>query len=443
MSLATKASLPTLLDAHADAVLARQVALLRALIGCRTVSAPSATAAFTREADQAVTLVESALTSLGFTCERWRTNGGFPTLAARRNTGANGPVVGFNGHLDVVPIEDPAKWTHDPWGGAQAGSRLYGRGACDAKGAVVAMIGALQLLQETGTEAATGLLLHVVSDEEVAGGCTDACLKRGWPDAVIVGEPSSLDVWIAEPGLEHVRVEVDGIATHALNRWRALPDAPGTESGGVNAIDKAFLVADAVRDLERVWTREQRYALLPAGFNSINLGAIVGGKSSGPGEINAASGPGSVPDCCALEYNIWYYPGQSLSDLRAAFAAGVLAACAGDWWLRQHPPRFIWALRGLTNPPAETDPAHPLAEALLSAARSINPEAIATAMQGASLLPWYTSRGIPGVIFGPGNVVHAHGVDEHLDVRSLRESTVALALALADVRLKEVPRVVR
>ena len=77
--------------------------------------------------------------------------------------------------------------------------------------------------------------------------------------------PALLDVWIAEPGLEQVRIEIEGIATHALNRWRALPDAPGTEAGGVNAIDKAFLVAEAVRELERAWTREQRYELLPPG----------------------------------------------------------------------------------------------------------------------------------------------------------------------------------
>ena len=116
----------------------------------------------------------------------------------------------------------------------------------------------------------------------MAGDCTDECLERGWPDAVIVGEPSALDVWIAEPGLEHVRVEIEGLATHALNRWRAFSDAPGSEAGGVNAIDKALIVASTVRDLERTWTTEQRHDLLPPGFNTINLGAIVGGKSSGP-----------------------------------------------------------------------------------------------------------------------------------------------------------------
>ena len=427
----------------ADDVLGQEVRLLRDLIGCQTISSPEPAAAFTHEATRALDLVEPELRRLGFAVERWTAGDGFPALAACRSALAPAPTIGFNGHVDVVPIEDPAKWRHDPWGGTQIGNRVYGRGACDAKGAVVAMIGALELLQRVGVDTATDLLLHIVTDEEVAGPCTDSCLEQGWPDAVIVGEPSSLDVWVAEPGLEHLRIEVEGVATHALNRWRALPDAPGSEAGGVNAIEKAFIVAGAVRDLEREWTLGRHYPLLPAGFNTINLGVCVGGKTSGPGQINVEAGPGSIPDGCALEYNIWYYPDQRLADVRAELEARVLAACARDWWLATHPPRFIWALRGLTNPPAETDPGHPLAGVLLASARRIDPAASATAMQGASLLPWYTTRGIPGVIFGPGNVAQAHGVDEYIDLGSLRETTVALALALADVRLKEVPRLER
>ena len=114
---------------------------------------------------------------------------------------------------------------------------------------------------------------------------------------------------------------------------------------------------------------------------------MIGGKSGEAGEINAAIGPRQRPDLCALEYNVWYYPTQSLDDLKVAFEAAVLAACERDWWLREHPPRFIWALRGLTNPPAETDLQHPLAQALLNATQQVSPTAKATAMQGASLLP--------------------------------------------------------
>src|SRR5207253_2354122 len=118
--------------------------------------------------------------------------------------------------------------------------------------------------------------------------------------------------------------------------------------------------------------------LLPAGFNTFNLGAMIGGKSGAAGTINAEAGPGSVPDRCALEYNIWWYPGESLDTITAEIETQVLARCARDWWLRDHPPQFTWALRGLTNPAAETDPGHPLAVALLSAARELKPDARAT-----------------------------------------------------------------
>src|SRR5215212_8467414 len=209
------------LDEAADDVLAHEVRLLRDLIGCQTVSSPEPTDAFKGEAERALDLLEPALRGLGFTVERWTAGAGFPTLACRRSRPGPAPTIGFNGHVDVVPIEDPGKWRHDPWGGTHVDNRIYGRGACDAKGAVITMI----------------------------------------------GEPSSLDVWIAEPGLEHVRIEVEGVATHALNRWRALPDEPGSEAGGVNAIDKAFITAEAVRDLEREWTGARRYPLLPDGFN--------------------------------------------------------------------------------------------------------------------------------------------------------------------------------
>ena len=54
------------------------------------------------------------------------------------------------------------------------------------------MIGALRLLQELGVATATNLLLHMVTDEEVAGPYTDSCLERGWPDAVIIGAGANL-----------------------------------------------------------------------------------------------------------------------------------------------------------------------------------------------------------------------------------------------------------
>jgi acetylornithine deacetylase/succinyl-diaminopimelate desuccinylase-like protein len=424
----------------ADALMPQQLDLFKSLVQQQTVSSTTPDEGFKAAAAKTLDMVGAEVASLGFVPQQWTAGGEFPVLAAELLKDDASPVIGFNGHVDVVPVEDPAKWRHDPWAGDSDGLRLFGRGASDAKGAVVAMLGALRLLQEASLKPATSLLLHIVSDEEVAGPCTDECLDRAQPDAVVIGEPSFLDVWIAEPGLEHVRIEIDGIGTHALNRWKALPDTAGTEVGGVNAIEKALVVVEAVRELERRWTTQDSYTLLPQGFNTINLGTMLGGKSVDAHSINSELGPGSVPDLCILEYNIWYYPHQPLSDLRDAFEEGILRACEQDWWLASHPPRFTWALRGLTNPPAETSPDHALSSALAAAARHLRPDASVTAMQGASLLPWYTRRGIPGVIFGPGHVAKAHSTDEYIEIASLRDAIIALALVLTDEELKEVPR---
>ena len=127
----------TRLDASADAVLERQIRLLRDLVACQTVSTTVPTESFTREASRAVDLVEHELIALGFASERWRSGAGFPSLAATRSIAGQSPVIGFNGHLDVVPIESRDSWRQDPWGGGLVGSRLFGRGACDAKGPLV------------------------------------------------------------------------------------------------------------------------------------------------------------------------------------------------------------------------------------------------------------------------------------------------------------------
>src|SRR5687768_18548050 len=114
----------------AETVLPRQVKLLRDLIGFRTVSTPTPTEAFTGAAARALDLVEAELRQLGFAVDRWMAGDGFPALAARHCAPEPAPTIGFNGHLDVVPIEDPAKWQSDPWGGTHIANRVYGRGAC-------------------------------------------------------------------------------------------------------------------------------------------------------------------------------------------------------------------------------------------------------------------------------------------------------------------------
>src|SRR6185503_14673081 len=65
---------------------------------------------------------------------------------------AGGRRLVLVGHVDVVPVGDPATWTHDPWAAERDGDRLYGRGAVDMKGGVASILGALQALTTAGLD---------------------------------------------------------------------------------------------------------------------------------------------------------------------------------------------------------------------------------------------------------------------------------------------------
>lgn len=90
-------------------------------------------------------------------------------LAIHRGTG-EGKTLCFSGHLDTVPVGTEA-WTHDPFGGVIEGDRLWGRGACDMKGGVAAMVVAFERLHRRGQGGPVTLVL--TASEETAG--TPAC----------------------------------------------------------------------------------------------------------------------------------------------------------------------------------------------------------------------------------------------------------------------------
>ncbi|MFL5671435.1 MAG: M20 family metallopeptidase, partial [Chloroflexota bacterium] len=116
---------------------------------------------------------------------------------------AGGRRVILSGHLDVVPAGDPDTWTVDAWGGAIRDDALYGRGACDMKGGVAAILAAVRALAATGDlDRMDGeLLVAFVPSEEDGGQGTLAAIRAGVTgDLAIITEPSNLDVVVAHAG---------------------------------------------------------------------------------------------------------------------------------------------------------------------------------------------------------------------------------------------------
>jgi len=162
------------------------VALTADLVRCPSV---------TPEEGGAIALVERLLGDAGFRttrCDR----GGVANLYAR--WGDQGPVLGFNGHTDVVPPGDPAHWRHPPFAGVVENGAVHGRGAADMKSGVAAFVAAaIDFVRETPPRGSIALL--ITGDEE--GDATDGTTAiLDWMDAAgerldhcLVGEPTSVE----------------------------------------------------------------------------------------------------------------------------------------------------------------------------------------------------------------------------------------------------------
>lgn len=175
--------------------------------------------------DGALDVLAAALVPLGFRVDRVDV-GGTPNLFARRGDAA--PHVCFAGHTDVVPPGDAALWTHEPFAGAVVGDTLFGRGACDMKGAVAAFVAACALVP--AHRGSVSLL--ITGDEE--GAATDGTIRvLEWlfaraeiPDFCLVGEPTNPTrlgemVKIGRRGSLSATITVEGTQGHSAYPHRA------------------------------------------------------------------------------------------------------------------------------------------------------------------------------------------------------------------------------
>jgi acetylornithine deacetylase len=409
------------------------MALASALIACRTDSQSEDNPEFLHEAQRCQDIIAAWLQDLGASVQRWQEPPRYPVVAGLLPGSGAGRSLAFNGHVDVVPVGDESAWSHPPWGGEPDSGRLWGRGAADMKGGTACALVAMRALRNAEIDLAGDLWAHVVADEEVVGQSTRNLLRRlPAVDAVLVAEPTDLAIMPVEGGLVHFRIEIDGRESHAGNRYMSVHAGGLGSRAGVNAIEKTLRIVTALQDLERQWGNLRQHPMLPAGFNTIMPGIIAGGPGGGSdGKINVVSNPGTSPNYCSVEYNLWFLPGESFEAIRGEVESFVQTVCLLDPWLHEHPPRFTWKLRDIYFPPAETAPDHPFIQNLSDAIATTGRAPRIEAFTAASELAWYAEVGIPGAIFGPGRIAQAHGPDEYVDVDQLRIACSSMALGAA------------
>ncbi|MGD8737634.1 MAG: M20/M25/M40 family metallo-hydrolase, partial [Anaerolineae bacterium] len=143
----------------------------------------------------------------------------------------NGAKLLFDGHMDTVDVGDPSRWPHRPYDAVIKDGILFGRGACDMKGGLAAMVYAAKILLDTGVQLAGDLyVVGVVQEEPCEGLAIRHLVEEGGirPDFIVLGEPSNLQVRLGHRGRLEMQVQVQGTAAHA-----------SSPSLGTNAIHNA------------------------------------------------------------------------------------------------------------------------------------------------------------------------------------------------------------
>ncbi len=150
-----------------------------------------------------------------------------------------GRRVLFDGHIDTVPVPDPAAWTHDPFAPEVVEGRLYGRGASDMKGAVAAFTVAARAFAQDRDFPGEIWVAGVVHEECFEGVAARSVSQIVQPDYVVIGEATQCDLKIGQRGRAEIVVETFGTPAHSANPEK-----------GVNAVYAMCRVAEAIRGLE-------------------------------------------------------------------------------------------------------------------------------------------------------------------------------------------------
>ena len=385
------------------------VNLTSRLIQINTVNPPGLTS-------EASSFIKDWLGSLGYSCEIREYVKGKPNVVAR--VGKGSPTLILNGHMDVVPPGDESRWSYPPFSGKVVGDRIYGRGATDMKGGLAVVMLVFAELAPLVERAGSGtLVFSATADEEVGGHAgVEALVKDGVlvGDAAIVAEPTGFNRYcIGEKGLCQLRLIARGRPAHG-----SLPIL------GENAILK---LVKAIEGAQRIVEEFNRNIKLPpdveeAAFNAASIYGqeasrrglglsledfrrVIGSVSFNPGVIRGGSKVNMVPDYAELELDMRVPPGVDPAGLIEAVKSGLRG-------LAEVEPIDV-------SSPNYTPRDSPIVRLIEDGIRRLGAEPKPIIMTGATDGRYLRARGIPTVIYGPGELTLAHAYDEYVTVNDL------------------------
>lgn len=308
-----------------------------------------------------------------------------------RIPGGSGPSLMLNGHLDTVPAGDMA----DSFTPYIRKDVLWGRGACDMKGAIAAMACAMaSLVDEDAVRDLHGDLLFTGTVGEETGSIGVKALVEAGVSAsyAIVGEPTSLRVGIAHKGACFIRISLTGKGAHG-----SCPDE------GVNAVSYASQIIRHLETELRVHLSKRVHPLL--GTSTVSVGRIAGGSQ-----------PNIVAEQCQIDIDRRTLPGEqdALGEI-SRLVATICDPIEGLAWRVDEMPETAL----VPHVPLGTRPDAVLAQAACQTcqqmALSHEPIGVTYWTDGGHL----AAHGIETIIFGPGDIANAHGSQDRIEIAEL------------------------
>ena len=315
-----------------------------------------------------------------------------------------GAVIMFEAHQDTVPVDG---MTIEPWTPVVDAGRITGRGSCDIKGGMTAMLGALaRLAAERPAGMPTIIMACSVNEEHGYSGAKAICelWKDGHqgvfprrPDVAIIAEPTELDVVVAHKGVVRWQCRTLGRACHSSQPQR-----------GENAIFTMRRVLAVLETFQKDVAPSLGHHRL-CEHPTLSVGMIRGGIS-----VN------TVPDECVIDVDRRLLPGEQPEEARQHVIEYIAAHSGVPAEKIVHDPPYI-AAPGLADEGNDA-----VAEKLCAAAREVTGNGEIVGVPFGTDAAAFAAAGVRSVVFGPGCIDQAHTADEWLDLEQLSRASEIL-----------------